>query len=506
MRFQLLLLMLAWLVGVSPAFASSDWTTKLSWKGQLRGVGSQLSAVDVGRVLASDPDQLPSYSELDLRLRLGGDVSFVRPSGVVRSISYRLQGDLYNGVPLRRGASDLMRYDDLYQLDGRSLDAFMVRQLQVQVDGVYGRVSVGRMMSTWGLGLIAQSGQLDPYQFGFKRQGVVVDRLQLITAPFQSWSQAGPSGLPLYIAVAADRVVFDDLADARKGDEAFNLVGAVLYQGQALQAGVYAVMRRQRDEAESTIDGQVADLFVSWRHLFGSWRLRLATEWLLLQGNTSYFRSTSQRDLLKIFQVGGVFRAQLDGPMFGLRAEGGFASGDDQPFDDTMSAFAFSRDYRVGLILFHEGMRRTSTLASANLADPRYVGETPAGFERAGTNGSVSSAMYGALTLAAYPIDNLRVLVGGLVAESPLPLVDAYQSGIRGGEAIGPRAGLAATGLGWEIDVAVRWRQPITETLAALIRFDWGRWQPGDAFDDADGVSAQPVQMWMAQLTLAGDW
>ena len=494
------------LIAPAALMAESNWQVDTSWHGEARAVASQLSEVDIGRPLAEDLSTLPQYSELDTRLRLGGDLKMRRRSGVLRAITVKLEGDLYNGAPMRRGYSDLLRYDEIASRDSQSLDAVMLRSLQLQFDGRYGRVNVGRMMSTWGLGLLAQSGRADPYQFGFKRQGVVVDRLQLITAPFQTWGGLNPTGTPLYAVLAADRVVYDDLADARRGDEAYNLVGALLYRGAELQAGVYTVFRTQTDAQGSTVDAQVGDAFVSWGRRFGDWDVRLATEWLLLQGETTYFRSANQRDALKVFQFGGVFRAQARSKHFGARLEGGLASGDDRPFDDTMGALKFSRDYRVGLIMFHEGMRRTSTLASANIADPRYVGVAPTGFDRAGTSGSVSNAIYGSLTMAAHPVERLTILVGGLMAQSPLPLVDAYQSGLKGGDAIGPRGGVAGRGLGWEVDVALRWTQPLTDALAASARVDWGRWQPGDAFDDSAGKSARAVQMWMARLTMQGRW
>ncbi len=390
------------------------------------------------------------------------------------------------------------------------LNQTRLRRAFVAVDTTLGRLAAGRTVSTWGLGLLAQSGDPDPYQFGIKRDGSIVDRVQIALAPFMRFEGARPSGTPLFISFAADRVVFDDLADLAEKDEAYNLIGAVAYTGKKVQAGGYVVFRSQENtsnQADLRIDANAFDIYARWADKVGDWQIEAATEWLMLRGETTYFRTASNPDLLKVAQFGGVLRLTASRDALGVRLEGGLASADDRPFDDTLSNFKFSREYRVGLAMFHQGLRRTSATMAANLNDPRYVGQAPAGFDRAATAGSVTSAIYVMPTVRYQLFDKRLTLLGGvLYAQGPAPLVDAYQSGLNGGDAIGPRGGKASADLGFEADVAVSWRQPFATHFAVLVRGDMGYWAPGAAFNDASGAAANALTVWMGRLELQGSW
>ncbi len=490
------------------ASSATAWQLQSKSAFDARALTLSTGAVDVGRPLPSDPNAVPALTAVETRLRLGSSLGWVRGSGFVRSVSLAVQADVFHGPRWRDGASDLLRHDRLAQRPTGLTDPeqLRLRQFRVQVDTELGRLSAGRMLSNWGLGLLAQSGTADPYQFGVKRDGVIVDRVQLASAPLLSWKGARPTGTPLFIVVAADRVVFDDLADLRRGDEAYNIVGALLYRGAKVQAGGYVVQRWQTDELGLKIEARAMDVYARWSDTVSGWKVSAATELLMLTGETTYFRTATNPDLMKVHQMGGVLRLGAERGDLGIRLETGIASGDDAPFDDTVSNLKFSSEYRVGLLMFHEGMRRTTAVMAANLDDPRYVGQAPVGFERAASNGSVSSAHYIAPTVRYRPLKQLTLLAGLVYAHAPVPVVDAYQSGLQGGAAIGPVGGAAGTGLGWEVDAAVQWKQRIGDHLALLARADVGRWQPGDVFNHADGSAAAAVTGWMGRLTLQGRW
>ncbi len=510
------LVLLAAVLGSSTIASAEPWTMTTSSDFNARAVMVGTGDVDVGRPLATDPSVVPADKVLETRLRLGGLVAwtrrsgFLRPLGFIRSVSLHVQGDLLSGPQWTDGHSTLMRHDPLEQRPTEVLKQVRLRRGFVQVDTTLGRIAAGRMVSTWGLGLLAQSGDADPYQFGIKRDGVIVDRVQFATAPLLTFDGARPSGVPLFISVAADRVVVDDLAIASNGDEAYNFIGAILYRGAKVHAGGYAVMRSQTNPKEGSdlrIDANAYDVYARWADSVGDWRIEAATEWLMLRGETTYFRTASNPDLLKILQFGGVARITATQGDLGLRLETGLASGDDRPFDDTLSNLKFSREYRVGLAMFHEGVRRTTAALAANLDDPRYLGQAPTGFDRAATGGSVTGAIY-AMPTVRYELFGKRLTLLGAVlwAQAPAPMVDAYQSGLNGGDAIGPRGGKASTDLGLEVDVAAAWRQPFAKNFAVTVRGDLGNWMPGAAFDDAAGNSAAAVMVWMGRVELQGSW
>ncbi|MCO4764093.1 MAG: hypothetical protein KC502_21460 [Myxococcales bacterium] len=485
---------------------AGPWMVKTKGDFNARAAQISTSEMDVGRPLATDKSVVDADQVLETRLRLGGSVAWVRGSGFIRSVSAHLQADLFHGPQWQDGNSPLLSHDPLEARPTSVTEQLRFRRGFVQIDTTLGRLAAGRMVSTWGLGLLAQSGDPDPYQFGLKRDGVIVDRVQLASAPLLRFNGPRPTGTPLFFSIAADRVVFDDLANLADGDNATNLIAAILYRGAKVQAGTYAVMRRQKDKDGLRIDANAFDIFASWTDKVGDWKVTVATEWLMLKGETTYFRTATNPEKLTIDQLGGVVRATAERGAFGVRLEGGLASADDQSYDDKLSNLKFSREYRVGLAMFHEGLRRTSAVLAANLNDPRYTGQPPAGFERAATGGSVTGAIYAMPTVRYVLFDHLTVMGGLLWAQGARPLVDVYQSGLKGGAAIGPRGGEASTDLGMEVDIALSWRQPIGDHLSLTVRGDAGNWQPGAAFDDAEGVAAKSVMVWMGRLELQGTW
>ncbi len=499
--------------GAGPVLAQSPATQLpkpgLAAKANLedRLLTQSVSPVDVGRPLATDESRLNRAGVLEHRLRAGGELDWHARTGFLRHLGLAIQADVFAGPLWRNHTPALLEHDPLTGRsdDPLSADHHLLRRFAGTVTTTIGRLSVGRMVSTWGLGLLAQSGDHDDFQFGVKRGGTVVDRAQFATMP-AAWGGDLRTALPLFLVLAVDRVVQDDLADLANGDSASNMVAALLYKDRTTAAGVYAVRRNQEDERGLTIDATVADVFVAHGGKLGAWKVQAATEWLVIAGETTYFRTPTNPDLLNLLQYGGVVRLQADRKRFGGRLEVGLASGDDDPFDDTVGNLKFAADHRVGLVLFGEGLRRLTATGAANLADPRFTGSPPQGFERLATGGAVSQALYINPVVRFEPFTDLALLGGVLWARSPRPLIDPYQTGLAGGALRNQRGGKAGQDLGIEVDAAVRWKRPLGAGLALHLRLDAGVWLPGEAFDDAEGRPMAAVGAIGGQALLTGEW
>ena len=453
---------------------------------------------------------------MEQRLRAGGELRWRRPGGLPSKVTLRVQADLLNGPSsreLRTAGAAKELTDKLLAADPEHArdtalgagDKNMLRRFEVEFETRWGRLLAGRTVSKWGLGLLAQDGVAEPFDFGFRRRGTIVDRVQAAIIPAAipgdgMWAAV----FPVAIAVAADHVVEDDLANAANGDDATNVIAALVARHLHWEAGLYGVKRNQTDAQGLTIDAYIGDVFARWHDRFGGWQLEAALEALVITGETTYFRTPTNPDKLKLGQAGGVRRLTATHRWGAIRVEVGSASGDQNPYDDTVRNLKFAADYRVGLVLFHSVMRRTSAVTSANIADQRFTGQAPAGHERLATNGAVNQAQYLAPVLKIGPFKGLSLLAGAVVARSPVPLIDAYFSSVDGAPE-GPLGGKASTDLGVEIDLGVRYDVKIAGVDIGA-RVDWGKAMLGEAFAAATGELGPAPTVLVGQLLVGGTW
>jgi hypothetical protein len=397
--------------------------------------------------------------------------------------------------------------------------AVNLRRANLEMTTNIGQFSAGRTVSQWGLGLVAQAGEADPMQFGMRRAGSLVDRVQYAMLPGALWHKGDPrDAFPLAVAVAADRVVSDDLMRARGrlqgvtggDDQGQQVLGALLYRGEHLQAGTYIASRSQTDALGLTLDVVVYDLYARLATRIRGWGVSLAGEGVVARGTTTWLRTVNQ-NASDVAQFGGVVRLDLEHEGLQLRLETGLASADERPFDGAVRAFQFASDYRVGLVLFPSVLAATSTQAVRNLGDPRFVGQAPDGASHIQTHGAVAQAMYLNPTLRMRVRPGLHVLAGALWARQAGAVADPFQSFLAGGEPRGPRGGVGGRDLGLELDGALEWRThlwrgELRQELELLVRGDAGVLLPGDAFDNAVGVAAPAVAVVQGQAALRWVW
>ncbi len=143
--------------------ASANVEDRMTWL--------SVSSVDVGRPLPTDSTTLQRQQILEHRLRAGATVRWRPSAGWLEEVEVQTQADVFAGPLWRNQEIDLLAHDSI---SGRavaplSLEQHRIRMLRAQLTSTMGRLTVGRMVSQWGLGLLAQGGDRDPMQFGIKR-------------------------------------------------------------------------------------------------------------------------------------------------------------------------------------------------------------------------------------------------------------------------------------------------------------------------------------------------
>lgn len=493
----------------------SGWQLDADADVQARWTSAVIGESTVGRPLLTDPGLLPEWTRHEARVRAGGELTWKRPRGLPSQVQLNVQADLVN-APLQSGGSvgpkhadpAILLKSDPIAAHSNAWDApnsQLLRQFSVEFAARWGRLLAGRTVSEWGLGLLAQDGKADPFDFGVRRQGTVVDRVQAVLIPAAIpgdglWAAV----IPVAFAVAADHVVFDDLADASQGDDATNTIAAVIVKHLHFEGGLYGVQRSQVDRRGLRIDATVGDVFVRWHDRFGRWDVEAAAEALIIRGDTTYFRTAANPDKLKLEQDGRVLRLTAKRKWLAIRLQAGQASGDQNPTDDTVRNLKFAADYRVGLVLFHEYMRRSTAASAANISDARFTGQPPAGYERLASGGAVTQAMYINPVVRVGPFVGFTLQAGLLLAQAPVPLVDPYFSNLHSAPK-GPGGGDATTDLGVEIDLGARYERKFGP-LTARAQVDWGTLTPGTAFADPSGDAPAKMTVLMGQLMLSGGW
>lgn len=428
---------------LSPAFAAAP---TFATTGEVRLLGSLPADAPVdteGTTIGQGP-------VLDSRLRLGA-------SAQLAGWRVRAEGDLFDGQLAGdpwdvSGATDAR---DRQLVDLGRVDAFAARRLSL--DGLVGPVSVeaGLTTSHWGLGMLANDGAHDP-TFGRADFGDRVVRVRLTTKPFGE--------TPLYVGVAGDRVVEDELAEWGPyvgGQAAYQGIATVLWSDDAgRRAGLYGVYRDQTEtDGERATRVGVLDLYGDLPVKSGPWTLRLAAEAAGILGRTDRAQSYDSRDGLDVRSAGatGLVEARRDGLPARALVRGGWASGDGDPDDGESNDFTFDRDFDAGMVLFDELQGAVDAAAYAQISDPAHAGSAPDGAELLVAEGAVRHATFVQPVLGATPLPWLDVSAGVMLAWSTAPIAQPFTTTRNGGVPTN-HLGDATSGyaLGTEIDWAVK--------------------------------------------------
>ena len=379
-------------------------------------------------------------------------------------------------------------------LDAFTLDGIIARRAALK--GTLGPVQLeaGLLTSQWGLGMVANDGSTDPL-FGRTDFGDRVLRVRMT-------GRAGDT--PIYLTLAGDRVVADDLAIWAQGQTAWQGIASVLWaDADKREAGAYFVYRYQAESPEErTTKAWVGDLFASVPIEVGDWTLKVGAEGAGIFGTTDRATTYEAPDEVKVRSAGVALRTSLalpeDKVVAHLRA--GWASGDGRPDDGVSSDFTFDRDFDVGMVLFDEFGAAVEAGTVALLSDPANAGVPPDGVETITTEGAFRRVVYVQPAVQVAPIEGLDLRLGLVSAWSTAPVAQPFYSYRAGGVPTNqldqPTGGY---GLGTEVDWAVAYamKQKVGEdTLRPELRA-----QGGHAFL-ADNLGGGRVDLYLLSARL----
>ncbi len=366
---------------------------------------------------AVDAEPEPTYHGqrryLDQRLRAGMGLHLGR-------LDIRTEWDLLNGQfagdTWALGSLD-ERARDRYR--SFSTDGITPRRLSLLARWAPVDLEVGLVTSHWGLGMLANDGNHDPY-FGRNDFGDRVVRLRVTGRPLHGAAEEDPNRNKLLLTGAFDFVIADDFGTIDDGQLAVQGIVSLLYAdpGHCMH-GVYVVYRHQEEpNGAGTTDAFVLDAYADQTFRFGGASLRLAMEAALLAGDTSRTLTYNARERMQVGSFGITGLAVLglldDNLQVHLRA--GFASGDDDPDDEFAHAFAFDRDFDVGMILFDQVEGAVNAATWALLTDPENAGQPPRGVDGALNEGQARATFFLQPVLQGQVLPFLQLKGGALFA------------------------------------------------------------------------------------------
>ncbi len=377
-----------------------------------------------------------------------------------------------------------------------------LRQAYVDWKTPIGVLRVGQIATHWGLGLLANDGD-HALRFGDYRNGSLVERVAFATRPLGEASH-------FTISLAGDAVLHDATAKWTGGDRAYQGVLAAYYEKDETFVGFYGVRRVHQVAVDSSLDAGhirvwVADVAARGAVSVGESGNVFAyggAEIAAIFGKTDAIRPSPEvveqsiRQLGALVQIGLVQRATArDGSTFGriaFQLDGGYASGDADPYDGTLKRFAFDSNAQVGLVLFPYALHYMSARAATNALDPSLGARGVPGSRFLDSRGGVFGAQFLNPTLIVRPTARFDVKLGVVVAVATADLVDPYRLATIG-NAVNYRGGDSrARDLGVELDYGFEWRVRFYRFNLAQLGFQGGVLFPGHAFDDATGASMKP--------------
>ena len=436
------------------------------------------------------------------RLRLTPKIvepGIIEIQGSFDVVSGLLGGDVANNF---RGYGFTTRSD---AQGGLHANGFDFRHLFAQLRVPAGVVEFGQMPSHWGMGMVANGGNgEEETDFGDVRFGDIVDRALFATRPLAFLGPRSHLAQHLTLALAADVVYRDRYASLIQrspgggihfGDTAYQGVAALLWDpADGTRLGFYTARRVQT----FALSGGDLHIWIFDAHLrtllqpafLPGTTLSLEGEAAQIYGGTSHAPSLAAPGTSRVSQQGAALRAMVSHGTVEAEVEGGYASGDSNPFDAQQTAFQMNRDFKVGLVLFDEVLLFQTQNAARRLSDPNLVGRPLPGLDLLPTEGAVTNALYLKPTVRYRPAflgGKIRAIASVLFARAPEPVIDAYNALVYSGprNVFGAPAGRS---YGTEIDGALGYRSRIAgDHLGVELGVQGGYLFPGDAFNRTDG-------------------
>ena len=369
-----------------------------------------------------------------------------------------------------------------------------------------GLLRVGQVGNNWGMGILANNGDR-PMIFGDYRFGSIVERIAFATRP-------GGKDSPFVIALAGDAVLQDATSKWSLGDRTYQAVLSAYYEKGNSQLGFFGV-RRWHNVREEVADQGRNKLYVWVADVAGKHTVKVAEDVFAygafeiahINGKTNAIRSTAEFNEQDVRSWGGaamvgvVKRGKLaprDGApdTYGqlvAQLEGGYASGDANPYDGVIKRFTFDPNHQVGLLIFPFAMHFHTARAASNAQDPALTARPLPGTRFLVSNGGVFGATYVNPVVVFRPVPQVDLKAGAVIAVASSDVVDPYRTTVSstGGDQNYTGGSPKARDLGLELDGGFEWRYRIPGSITLQLGAQAGVFFPGHAFDDAKGNRAK---------------
>jgi hypothetical protein len=386
-------------------------------------------------------------------------------------------------------------------------DNFDLRQLWVEWESPAGVIRLGQMASHWGLGLLSNDGEDRFNKFADSYYGDLYWRALFATKPLTLLSDHNFTNR-LVIGVGYDIVWRDENASYEDGDRGTEWIFTCFYDdSDHVFAGMYVAIRDQEDDDGDDLEATAFDLYLNWKSRPKKDRpiVSVAFEGAMVRGWTNRVIHENAPRELDLESLGWVLRTGLFYHGFRLDLEGGYASGDANPYDDTSYAFSFDPDYNVGIVLFDEVIASLSAVQPEPLADPYRVKTPQKGIDQLPTNGAVTNAFYQSAFVSYRPKaeKGLGLKGGVLHAAAREDFMDPYQTFRAGGFPTNFKgAECKSKELGWELDSELNYQYKLGSGVKLSAALQYGHFMPGKAFMDKGGNRGKPIKKLQGRVTI----
>jgi hypothetical protein len=490
------------------------------------------------RDLGAPRDMLGQTGFLEHRLRAGALVSY-------GDLSFDFELDALNGLlgvaagdqvlapiagpeasPARADLADPLRN----RAYGLSLNSLAIRKASLRWKTGLGLFSVGATVNRFGLGLLANGGDAPiDAELGDQRFGDRVLRASWATKPLQALG----IDEDLTALAGADLLLQDETGTLVRPASDWDAKGLTRDVGAAFvlalrhvrggySSGLFFTHRRVTSPGASVLDpnvtaafdtsirATVVDLFADYKHPIGPPEKKrewfVAAEGAVVTGSTNTVRNhacpgNTEDNRCAILQFGAVARAGLRGERVSFDLLGGFASGDGNPFDASLTGFRFDRDFKAGLILFDQVLAWQTAAMVRRAGDPLLLNVPNAGLELASTSGAITNALFLQPTVRVQATGRLQLVASLLWARAPQAYLDPLWTN-RTSRQVNPWGVEAGRSYGAEFDAGANYARELSTGTRLLVGLAGGYFVPGDAFaTDAAGARIDPV--WLVKARTA---
>lgn len=400
---------------------------------------------------------------------------------------------------------------DSYGATLQGIEPFRINRAYGKVVLPFGMIQVGRQPSSAGPGMSIHDGSRSN-RWGVSRYAYSSDRFLFATKISELWRmiQLGKDYVKdasfddgLFLALAYDWVVNDNITLA--SDDLHQAVGMLQYKakdpswlggpGRKLTAQI-AVANRFGKEFNTSVwvipmslelDAGRVRFLAEFSTQFGS--TREISEGLAALRESDPARRQIRDQTIRAFGARGVLDVDI-GPVTAT-LEVDFASGDDDPRDDTpLTTFNFAHDTNVGLLLFEHVLAfQSARSAAVGIENLRNLGSRSFPITELASEGRFHNSIALFPQVQYRPLPWLSTRAGVLMAWAAKPVVDPImtllnEDGDRiDDDAVNWNGGRPARYYGTEVDLQVEfnWKNHFLWTLEGAVLF------PGAALRDESG-------------------